>query len=49
MPFFIGGAIQFAHDILYYFTFRNIKPREELSKQALELSQEPEDLRWGAA
>jgi MFS family permease len=43
MPFFIGGAIQFAHDILYYFTFRNIKPPEELSKQALELSQESED------
>jgi len=43
MPFFIGGAIQFAHDILYYFTFRNIKPPEELSKQALELSQEPEE------
>jgi MFS family permease len=43
MPFFIGGAIQFVHDILYYFTFRNIKPPEELSKQALELSQETED------
>jgi len=43
MPFFIGGAIQFAHDILYYFTFRNIKPPEELSKQALGLSQEPEE------
>jgi MFS family permease len=43
MPFFIGGAIQFVHDILYYFTFRNIKPPEELSKQALELSQEPEE------
>jgi MFS family permease len=43
MPFFIGGTIQFAHDILYYFTFRNIKPPEELSKQTLELSQEPEE------
>jgi len=43
LPFYVGGAIQFAHDILYYFTFRNIKPPEELSKQALELSSEEED------
>jgi hypothetical protein len=43
LPFFLGGAIQFVHDILYYFTFRNIKPPEELSRQALELSQETED------
>ena len=28
-PFYIGGMIQFAHDIMYYFTFRNIKPPEE--------------------
>jgi MFS family permease len=32
LPIFIGGAIQFAHDILYYYTFRNIKPPEELAK-----------------
>jgi MFS family permease len=43
LPFFVGGAIQFAHDILYYFTFRNIRPPEELSKQAVELSSEDED------
>jgi hypothetical protein len=43
MPFFIGGAIQFVHDILYYFTFRSIKPPEELARQSLELSTEPED------
>ncbi len=43
LPFFVGGAIQFAHDILYYYTFRNIKPPEELSKQAVELSSEDEE------
>jgi len=43
LPFYIGGAIQFAHDILYYFTFRNLKPPEELSKQVVELSPEDED------
>ena len=43
LPFYVGGAIQFAHDILYYFTFRNIKPPEELSKQALELSSDAEE------
>ncbi len=32
LPFYLGGTIQLAHDILYYFTFRNIKPPEELSK-----------------
>lgn len=40
LPFFLGGAIQFAHDILYYFTFRDIKPPEELAKQVVELSAE---------
>lgn len=29
-PFYIGGAIQFTHDIMYYFTFRNIRPPEEI-------------------
>jgi MFS family permease len=29
LPFYLGGAIQFIHDILYYFTFRNLKPPEE--------------------
>ena len=43
LPFYVGGAIQFAHDILYYFTFRNIKPPEELSRQAVELSPDDED------
>jgi MFS family permease len=33
LPLFLGGAIQFAHDILYYYTFRDIKPPEELAKQ----------------
>ena len=42
-PFYIGGAIQFAHDILYYFTFRNLRPPEELAKQVVELSPEAED------
>ncbi len=32
LPFFLGGGIQFVHDVLYYFTFRNIKPPEELNK-----------------
>jgi MFS family permease len=32
LPFYLGGVIQLTHDILYYFTFRNIKPPEELSK-----------------
>jgi MFS family permease len=43
LPFFLGGAIQFVHDILYYFTFRNIKPPEELAKQVVALSPETED------
>jgi MFS family permease len=43
LPFYIGGAIQFLHDVFYYFTFRNIKPPEELSKQSVELSPEEED------
>jgi len=31
-PFYIGGLIQFTHDIMYYFTFRNIKPPEEITR-----------------
>lgn len=34
LPIFLGGVIQFAHDILYYYTFRNIKPPEELAREA---------------
>ena len=38
MPFFIGGGIQFIHDIMYYFTFRKLKPPEELAKEKIELA-----------
>jgi MFS family permease len=31
-PFYIGGAIQFTHDIMYYFTFRKLKPPEEIAR-----------------
>ena len=39
LPFYLGGAIQFTHDILYYFTFRDLKPPEELSEPALSSAQ----------
>jgi len=38
LPFYLGGAIQFTHDILYYYTFRDLKPPEELSEPIVELS-----------
>jgi len=43
MPFYIGGFIQLCHDILYYFTFRHIKPPEELAREGLELASTGED------
>ena len=35
LPFYVGGMIQFIHDILYYFTFRNIKPPEEIAPEEI--------------
>jgi MFS family permease len=29
VPIFIGGALQFAHDITFYFLFRDVRPPEE--------------------
>ncbi|MGH7829242.1 MAG: hypothetical protein ACREP8_03605, partial [Candidatus Binatia bacterium] len=43
MPFYIGGFIQLCHDILYYFTFRHIKPPEELARESLEIASASED------
>jgi MFS family permease len=40
LPFYLGGAIQFTHDILYYFTFRDLKPPEELSEPVDELGRD---------
>ena len=40
LPFYLGGAIQFTHDILYYFTFRDLKPPEELSEPVVELGRD---------
>jgi len=40
LPFYLGGAIQFIHDILYYFTFRDLKPPEELSEPVVELGRD---------
>lgn len=43
LPFYVGGAMQFMHDIAYYFTFRNIKPPEELAKEALRFNPKSEN------
>jgi MFS family permease len=43
LPFYLGGAIQFTHDILYYFTFRNIKPPEERPEAVVEGSTQSAD------
>jgi MFS family permease len=29
VPIFIGGALQFAHDVTFYFLFRHVRPPEE--------------------
>jgi hypothetical protein len=31
VPFFIGGFLQLAHDCIFYFMFRGVKPAEERS------------------
>ena len=48
LPFYLGGAIQFTHDILYYFTFRDLKPPEELSEPALSSAQIAEEVEESA-
>jgi len=48
LPFYLGGAIQFVHDILYYFTFRDLKPPEELSEPALSSAQIAEEVEESA-
>jgi MFS family permease len=48
LPFYLGGAIQFTHDILYYFTFRDLKPPEELSEPGLSSAQIAEEVEESA-
>jgi predicted MFS family arabinose efflux permease len=35
IPIFIGGVFQLAHDITFYFIFRNVRPPEEEPAAAL--------------
>lgn len=43
LPFLLGGAIQFSHDIMYYFTFRKIKPPEEIEREGLDFGAADDD------
>ena len=41
IPFFVGGIIEITHDILYWFTFRKIKPPEEMATESIEIGPDP--------
>jgi hypothetical protein len=30
IPMVIGGSLQFVHDVVFYFMFRNVRPPEEI-------------------
>jgi MFS family permease len=42
-PFYVGGAVQFVHDIMYYFTFRKIKTPRELRAEVQAVAVEQVD------
>jgi len=34
VPIFLGGFLQLAHDVIFYYLFRGVKPPEERTQKA---------------
>jgi len=41
VPIFLGGVLQFAHDVIFYFLFRNVRPPEEEVSPVVVTGSEP--------